>query len=127
VAPKVGSGGEPIYDGTHAGHPHWHIDRAALVGPEEQSRSFEALTMPESSLGLEEFAGSATPPASTNRLLYDCSWLQRMHLPARADWMASEWDGRTVPGPHQCQPDSILGLSRWWCGALRYLAAELPD
>jgi hypothetical protein len=28
---------EPVYAGKHAGHPHWHIDKSALGGPDKQA------------------------------------------------------------------------------------------
>jgi hypothetical protein len=129
VAPTPDPDGEPIYQGKHAGHPHWHIDRSALVGPEDYLRSLDALTAPapglQSELEVFSEATSDLIPAQT-RLVHDCSWLQKMHLPAQAQWMRSEWNGSAVPGPHQSEPSSLAELERWWAGALRYLVAELP-
>jgi len=129
VAPTSDPDGEPIYQGKHAGHPHWHIDRSALVGPGDYWRSIEALTAPAPELQpeLEVFSEATVDliPART-RLVHDCSWLQKVHLPAEAEWMRSEWNGSAIPGPHQCEPSSLEELERWWAGALRYLVAELP-
>lgn len=129
VAPTLDPDGEPIYQGRHAGHPHWHIDRPALVGPEDYWRSLETLTAPAPELQpeLEDFSETAVDqiPART-RLVHDCSWLQKMHLPAQAQWMQSKWNGSAIPGPHQCEPSSLEELERWWAGSLRYLVAELP-
>lgn len=126
VAPTFDRDGEPNYDGKHAGHPHWHIDRSALVGPEEYLRSLESLTAPEPQCGLEDFTQITSPVAlGRPRPVHDCSWLQQLHLPAQAGWMRLKWDGRKVPGPHQCEPDSLTQLENWWAGALRYFAAEL--
>jgi len=128
VAPTSNPNGELIYSGKHAGHPHWHIDRSALVGPEDYWRSLESLTAPplEPQPDLEVFseASVSVRPAQL-RLIHDCSWVQELHLPAHAGWMLSEWDGHTIPGPHQCEPESIARLEHWWAGALRYFASEL--
>ncbi|HTX36943.1 MAG TPA: hypothetical protein VME43_18065 [Bryobacteraceae bacterium] len=122
VAPTFDNSGVQIYQGAHAGHPHWHIDRSALVGQEDYLRSLEILTAPAPEAGAEEFnEGALVVP----RL--DFSWLQSMHLPAQAGWMhPPSWDGRTVPGPHQCEPSSVAELEHWWVGALRYFSVELP-
>jgi hypothetical protein len=128
VAPTSNPDGEPLYQGKHAGHPHWHIDRSALVGPEDYWRSLEALTAPAPELKSELEVFSETMVERTpaqSRLVHDCSWLQKMHLPAQAQWMRSEWNGSSIPGPHQCEPSSLEELERWWNGALRYLVAEL--
>jgi hypothetical protein len=125
VAPTKALDGELVYEGSHAGHPHWHIDRSALVGPEEELRSLEALTSMDRPV--EEFSDSTVRlDAVPTRLLHDCLWLQKMHLPAQADWMKKEWDGSALPAPHQCEPESPSKLANWWAGALRYLIAELP-
>jgi hypothetical protein len=129
VAPTSDPDGEPIYQGKHAGHPHWHIDRSALVGPEDYWRSLDALTAPAHELQSElEVFGESTVGliSAQTRVVHDCSWLQKMHLPAHAQWMRSEWNGSAIPGPHQCEPSSLQELERWWNGALRYLVAELP-
>lgn len=123
VAPTVLDGVQN-YQGTHAGHPHWHIDRSALIGPDEYFQSLESLTAPAPE-DAEEFGEAATSSNSTRPLL-DFSWLQSIHLPARAQWMHSEWDGTQVPGPHQCEPNSLDELVHWWAGALRYVSVELP-
>jgi hypothetical protein len=127
VAPEVDEDGVSLYQGKHAGHPHWHIDRAALAGPETYWASLEALTLPSPIAGeIEEFSGAvAATHLPDRRVVQDCSWLHRVHLPARAQWADVEWNGTTVPGPHQSEPESVESLERWWAGALRYLAAEL--
>jgi hypothetical protein len=125
IAPTEDPDEKVVYAGSHAGHPHWHIDRSALVGPEEQLRSLEALTTPDRPI--EEFSeATVSIGATATRLIYDCSWLQKMHLPAHASWMLRRWDGRVLPAPHQCEPESLTGLGSWWAAALRYLIAELP-
>jgi hypothetical protein len=124
VAPTLESAREPNYTGKHAGHPHWHIDRSALVGSEDYLRSLETLTVADTESGLEDFSQTTAQPE--HRVVYDCSWVQRIHLPAQAGWMHSEWDGHKVPGPHQSEPDSIAGLGHWWAGALRYFVTEFP-
>jgi hypothetical protein len=117
VAPTLDLDGAQVYDGKHAGHPHWHIDRAALVGQDEYLRSLEILTAPDLQSDVEVFApGAGEMP---RRLIHDCSWLPRMHLPAQAGWMHAAWDAHKVPGPHQSEPDSIKELNQWWSGALR--------
>lgn len=125
VAPDVEADGEQNYHGKYAGHPHWHIDSSALLNQEEHFRLLEALTSPSATVKVEpeEFGSEVLepPPAA----LLDFSWLQTIHLPARAHWMQSEWDGRTVPGPHQCEPENPEQLTRWWAGAIRYCASEL--
>jgi hypothetical protein len=129
VAPTSNFDGPPIYPGKHAGHPHWQIDRSALTGQEDYLRSLEALTAPESEsqLGLEDFSETTIASGSTQPpFLHDCSFLRNMHLPAQAEWMKLEWDGYKIPGPHQCEPNSLEELGRWWSGALRYFLAELP-
>jgi hypothetical protein len=125
VAPTF-HGGVQSYQGTHAGHPHWHIDRSVLIGPEESSRSLEALTAPVPQ-GAERFGEATTSSSAAAHPFCDFSWLQRIHLPARAQWMLLEWDGSRVPGPHQCEPNSLNELLNWWAGSLRYLSAELPQ
>jgi hypothetical protein len=124
VAPKPDHKGIPVYDGKHAGHPHWHIDRAALVGPEDYLRSLDILTAPDSQNELQDFSESTARPE--RRFVYDCSWIMRMHLPAQARWMDLEWKNSEIPGPHQSEPSDIAALGRWWAGSLRYFAAELP-
>ena len=124
VAPTVDPEGAEVYDGKHAGHPHWHIDRAALVGEDDYLKALETLTLPEQRTDAEVFrpAVNQTPP----RFVHDCSWLPKMHLPAQAGWMHVEWDAHKVPGPHQSEPESMRELDQWWAGALRYLITELP-
>jgi hypothetical protein len=124
VAPTLDPDGTQVYDGKYAGHPHWHIDRAALVGQDEYSHALELLTAPELASDIEVFGtGVGERP---QRFIHDCSWLPRMHLPAQAGWMHAEWDACKVPGPHQSEPESLRQLDHWWAGALRYLIAELP-
>ena len=125
VAPTRDALGVLAYQGTHAGHPHWHIDRSALLGQEDYLRSLELLTAPIAEPEPEEFS-EFTVQRGTIEPLLDFSWLQKMHLPARAQWMQSEWDGIEVPGPHQCEPNHLDELTHWWIGALRYVSAELP-
>jgi hypothetical protein len=124
VAPDLDPDGAAVYDGTHAGHPHWHVDRAALVGQDECLRSQETLTAPELQSDVEVFRHAAC--GTPRRLVHDCAWLRRMHLPAQAGWMHGEWDAHKVPGPHQSEPGSMKELDHWWAGALRYLMTELP-
>jgi hypothetical protein len=124
VAPTADPDGIPIYEGKHAGHPHWHIDRAALVGPEDYLRSLAILTAPDLQPGVQDFGESTARPG--RRFVYDCSWILRMHLPAQARWMDQEWKSDEIPGPHQSEPSDIAALGRWWAGSLRYFAAELP-
>jgi hypothetical protein len=128
AAPICDNNGVESYQGKHAGHPHWHVDRPALIGQEEYFRSLDALTAPAFAQQgeAEEFNGEVAQVGVHKQPLFDFSWLQQMHLPARAQWMDSVWDGRQVPGPHQCQPNSLDELSRWGSGALRYVAGELP-
>jgi hypothetical protein len=121
VAPTFGDDKIPVYQGTHAGHPHWHVDKSALVGQEAYLRSLEIQT----ALQVEEFSEAATSISATAQPLLDFSWLQNIHLPARAHWMQLEWDGQHVPGPHQCEPDSLNELANWWAGSLRYVSTEL--
>lgn len=123
-APVCTPDGLTEYDGKHSGHPHWHIDKAALVGEHERLRSLEMLTEPDLDSELEVFGPSAA--GTPRRFVHDCSWLYRMHLPAQAGWMHVEWDAHRIPGPHQSEPDNIQALDRWWAGALRYLVYELP-
>jgi hypothetical protein len=124
VAPDEDPEGKPTYQGKHAGHPHWHIDRGALVGPADYLRALEVLTAPDSVLEVEDFS-STTLPSELQTPRLDCSWLQHVHLPAHARWAQSTWDGRSVPGPHQNEPSTIQELTNWWAGSLRYFAAEL--
>jgi len=125
VAPTL-YGGVKSYQGTHAGHPHWQVDRSALIGPEESFRSLESLTAPAQVEEVEEFSEAATSVSATTQPLFDFSWLRNIHLPAQARWMQLEWDGNEVPGPHQCEPNTLDELSHWWTGALRYVSTELP-
>jgi len=125
VAPSLGAGGQSIYTGGHAGHPHWHIDQAALAGPNDYWRTLDALTQPDTIEGEVEDFDEVSVQASSKRLGGDYSWMKKLHLPARARWMDQNWDGRTIPGPHQCEPQSLDELGSWWAGALRYLATEL--
>lgn len=126
VAPTSDRDGIQIYQGKHAGHPHWHVDRSALVGQEEYRQFLETMTVPAPEVEAEEFSEAAALVSAPAQPLLDFSWLQNMHLPARAQWMESEWDGHQVPGPHQCEPISLDELTHWWAGALRYFSAELP-
>jgi hypothetical protein len=119
VAPVESEDAPLAYDGKHAGHPHWHIDRTWLIEAELAA----ALAAPEAQPIVETFSENT---ATTRRSIYDSSWLQTMHLPAQANWMNERWDGSDLPGPHQCQPDSLKALGFWWAGALWYLIAELP-
>ena len=124
VAPSFEDGIQ-IFQGEHAGHPHWHVDRSALVGQEDYLRSLDILTTPAPQEA-EEFSDAIALPTRAQPLL-DFSWLHKMHLPAQAGWMhPPSWDGRTIPGPHQSEPASLAELELWWAGALRYFAAELP-
>jgi len=126
AAPILDDDGIASYQGKHAGHPHWHIDRSALAGQEDYVRSLEILTTPRSQGGPEEFSVATVQNDAPFQPLLDFSWIKDMHLPARAQWMHTEWDGFKVPGPHQCEPTSLDELTHWWIGALRYVSAELP-
>jgi hypothetical protein len=127
VAPDVAKDGTEVYQGAHAGHPHWHIDRAALVGPEERFRSLELLTAPiVQEAPVEFFSGGATRP-ETPRLVQDLSWLGGVHLPVQAEWMHHNWNGQVLPAPHQSAPKALEMLTSWWEGSLRYVFAELSQ
>lgn len=124
VAPLADADGQLQYPGSHAGHPHWQIDRAALVAPSDALTSLKLVGSgePEPS-ALETFG--AEPTLTEPVRARDYWWIQRMHFPAHAGWMEHEWDGSTLPGPHQCEPLSLNALAWWWAGALRYVCAEL--
>jgi hypothetical protein len=124
VAPKT-LDGIPSYQGKHAGHPHWHIDRSVLIGRTEYSRFLGIPTDPVQQEA-EEFSEAVTSDNAAARAAHDFSWLQKIHLPAHAQWMLQLWDGSKIPGPHQCEPNSLDELERWWAGALRYVSSELP-
>lgn len=128
VAPTKDANGDTVYSGKHAGHPHWHIDKTALAGPDDYWRSLERLTAPELvNAGPEDFGDTvAGDMIEQPHTPYDCTWLDTMHLPAHAKWMGSKWDGRAVPGPHQSDVLNVEALEFWWNGALRYFASELP-
>lgn len=127
VAPEKDTEGKIRYDGGHAGHPHWHIDRSALVGDEEYRRTLAVLTTSGREVPLENFEPerSTAETALLGRQVQDCSWLQDVHLPAQAGWMHRAWDGAELPAPHQSSPNDLISLSSWWRGAMRYVAAEL--
>jgi hypothetical protein len=126
VAPGKDREGMVRYDGGHAGHPHWHIDRSALLGHEDYWRSLAILTAPASEAPLETFEPERNiAERFPVRQAQDCSWLQGVHFPAHASWMHRTWDGTELPAPHQSEPNNLASLSRWWNGAIRYLAAEL--
>jgi len=125
VAPELAKDGSEVYQGGHAAHPHWHIDRAALVGPEEHLRSLEMLTT-----SMEEAAEVLPFDAirlEVPRLVQDLSWLGGVHLPAQTEWMHYLWDGVVLPAPHQSAPQELEMLKLWWEGSLRYLFAELSQ
>lgn len=124
VAPEK-IGGTEVFHGNRAAHPHWHIDRAALIGPFEFERSLEMITAPTCVPELESFDESAINVNMPVDLSYDCSWLPKFHLPAQSGWMTALWDGQLVPGPHQNAPLTLEYLSRWWTGSLYYVAAEI--
>ena len=126
VAPEIDKDGLAVYHGAHAGHPHWHIDRAALVGPEERWRSLELLTAPVSDPPVEVF-GVESFMLETPSVAQDLSWLSGVHLPAQAQWMHLNWDGQFLPGPHQSTPTNLEMLRNWWEGSLRYIFAELSQ
>ena len=123
VAPTLHDGVQS-YQGAHAGHPHWHVDRSVLIGPGEYFRSLETLTAPVHQEA-EDFGEASALDSAAMEPLLDFSWLQKIHLPARAQWMQLEWDGSQVPGPHQCEPNSLDELARWWAGSLKYVSIEL--
>lgn len=125
----TGRHSDGTYAGDHAGHPHWHIDQAALGGREvkqllAERRMDQPLSkdptietfMPGLVLGSETLSPSST-------LVY--GWLTKVHLPAQAEWMHTAWDGSSRPGPHQCDPENLSSLGLWWEGAIRYLKTEL--
>lgn len=125
VAPEIEKDGTLVYQGKHAGHPHWHVDRAALVGPVEHLRSLERLTRPvQEGESPEIFDSNAM---STEDLVPDLSWFGGVHLPAQSQWMHEKWDGSALPAPHQTEPDGLQMLSTWWEGSLRYIFAELSQ
>jgi hypothetical protein len=115
-----------FYQGKHAGHPHWHIDRLALAGNKALSRSLEDLTAPDQPPELEEFGVLTVSRALPQVDLFDCSWVQNIHLPAHAGWM-NKWNGTDIPGPHQSEPDNFEALENWWAGSLRYFVHELSS
>lgn len=126
VAPKTEPDGTVRFDGEHAGHPHWHVDRAALVGSADYLRSLDALTAPSATVGaVETFGPGVEEPETPPNLVHDCSWLLRVHLAAQASWMNSRWDGATSPGPHQIEPRSLKMLTTWLTGALYYISSEV--
>jgi hypothetical protein len=121
VAPEADSG---VYQGKHAGHPHWHIDRAVLAGSKTLARSLEE-PAPVQDAVVEEFdALTVSREHSQEEDLVDCSWVQSIHLPAQAGWV-KKWNGMDVPGPHQSEPDNFEALENWWTGAVRYFVHEL--
>jgi hypothetical protein len=124
VAPTEDPEGIQSYQGKHAGHPHWHIDRAALVSPADFLNSIQVLTAPAEESEVEDF-GSTTISGEPTGPRLDCSWLQYVHLPAHARWAQLAWDGQEIPGPHQSEPSSIQELTNWLTGALRYFSSEL--
>jgi hypothetical protein len=126
VAPDRGRDGVDIYHGAHAAHPHWHVDSSALIGQEDYIRSLETLTAPNVVVSAEEFNENSVQDFTPARQLFDFSWIQFMHFPAQAQWMHKRWDGKQMPGPHQSEPATTEQLFYWWCGALKYLLAELP-
>ena len=127
VAPEIDKDGVTVYEGAHAGHPHWHIDRAALVGPEERWRSLELLTSPVLSEPSIEVFGVESAPLEPLPIVQDLSWLSNVHLPAQAQWMHHNWNGQALPAPHQSAPTGLQMLKHWWEGSLRYLYAELSQ
>lgn len=127
-APQRTSEGATLFDGAHAGHPHWHVDRAALSSQSDYTRSLEQLTAPTPIAGgevVEVFDPAALRDEAPSRPVYDCSWLPSLHLVAHAGWMLHEWDGHEQPGPHQSEPTTAKALTNWWLGALRYVALEI--
>jgi hypothetical protein len=117
------------YDGKHAGHPHWHVDRAVLASSKVFAQSLEAPTNEVGQLVVEEF-GPLTEPSTDlvqgENALADYSWMQKIHLPAQAGWI-KKWDGTQIPGPHQSEPDDFRALENWWAGSLRYFVQELSS
>lgn len=124
AAPETTKDGELVYQGKHAGHPHWQIDQAALVGTIDHLRSLEILTAPSSQEPpLESFGTVVT--GDTPRLIPDLSWFPGVHLPAQSQWMHHKWDGVCLPAPHQSTPKALKMLTTWWEGSLRYIFMEL--
>lgn len=122
VAPEDG-----IYQGRHAGHPHWHVDRVVLAGSKVLARSFEDPPPESGAPAVEEFGPlAASEPIQQGYSEFDCSWIQKIHLPAQAGWI-KKWRGTEVPGPHQSEPDNFEALENWWSGSLRYFVHELSS
>ncbi len=130
VAPVSSSEGGYIYQGAHAGHPHWHVDKDAFLSVKALYESLEALTAPPtevSEVPTEEFSleNVSSPSEQSTPPYLDCSWMSAIHLPANAQWATVRWDGTTTPGPHQQKPESLNQVENWWEGSLRYIRAEL--
>jgi hypothetical protein len=123
AAPTPDKFGTLEYDGGHAAHPHWHIDRSALVDVHEYLRLLEGVSKPGSEAA-EKFDEGMTSHES-DLAVRDYSWMHQIHLPALARWVEHGWDGKSLPGPHQSEPDSAAQLANWWAGSLRYLRCEL--
>ncbi|HVA63643.1 MAG TPA: hypothetical protein VNF74_07955 [Terriglobales bacterium] len=123
AAPSV-HGNVWSFDGGHAGHPHWHVDRAALTDGTSEAFIFAEPLPPDTGLG-EDFGEFVAAAEAGQAAAYDCSWMGKLHLPAQSNWMLHPWNGLQVPGPHQGAPESLHELYHWWAGALRYLAAEI--
>jgi hypothetical protein len=126
VAPQKKEDGGWVYMGAHAGHPHWHVDQSALVGP-EYWHALNLLTAPvQEDVPIEAFSPdlvATTPSEAPGQQHF--SWLKHVHLPAQADWMRVRWNGSKLPAPHQSEPLDLESLNWWWEGALHYVAAEI--
>lgn len=127
VAPVSGADGEPEYHGGRAGHPHWHIDRTGLVDAQREALALISLLEPlDEEVELEEFTAQTTPSdRPSESAVQDFTWISSLHLPAQSMWALQGWDGRSVPAPHQSEPNTLKELTSWWTGALRYIASEL--
>lgn len=121
VAPDGG-----VYQGEHAGHPHWHIDRVVLAGSKVPEHSFEDPFHDVRAPAVEEFGPLTVSQPVQQGGEFDCSWIQKIHLPAQAGWI-KKWRGLDVPGPHQSEPGSFEELENWWTGSVRYLVRELSS
>ena len=113
------------YQGKHAGHPHWHVDRVVLAGSKILGNSIDDPVPEMEASVVEEFGPlTASEPPEESDSEVDCSWIQKIHLPAQAGWI-NKWDGVEIPGPHQSEPDNFEALENWWTGSLRYFVHEL--
>ena len=109
VAPTL-HGGVQSYQGIHAGHPHWHVDRSALIGEEESRRSLEILTAPAPQIEAEEFSETAILGSPAALPLLDFSWLQYIHL-------GCSQNGTEAKFPARISASRIV-LTNWFVGGM---------